>query len=131
MKRIFLLFASLSAASAVILGALGAHALKKSLSPKALESFHTGVDYQLYHALALLVVAGLFLKDKKKLTQAAALLFMIGPVLFSGSIYLLSTQAISGADFSWLGPITPLGGLLMISGWFCLSLSFLKSKERL
>lgn len=102
--------------TAIVLGAFGAHALKKYLSVDQLISFETGVKYQMYHALFLLFlgpITSISEKAKKKVFQMIAL----GVVFFSGSIYLLTTKAISGIDFKFLGIITPIGGTLLIVGW--------------
>jgi len=101
---------------AVVLGALGSHALKARLAPEALESFEVGVRYQMLHALLLLAVEALpILIERYKLIIAR--LVVSGVLTFSGSIYLLSTRAISGLDLSFLGPVTPVGGLLLIAAW--------------
>lgn len=127
--KTLLLIASFFAFSAVLLGALGAHALKESLEPAALESFKTGVRYQVWHALALLFVA---LAQKHKLmplTKSVGLLFTLGVVFFSFSIYLLSTRTISHLELSWLGPVTPIGGLLLMAGWGLLFVGIWRSKS--
>jgi len=101
---------------AVVLGALGSHALKARLAPEALESFEVGVRYQMLHALLLLAVEALPIlieRYKRIITR----LVVSGVLTFSGSIYLLSTRAISGLDLSFLGPVTPVGGLLLIAAW--------------
>lgn len=119
--------AGLSGAIAVVLGALGAHALKEVLSPELLASFETGVRYHLIHSLLLLVLATMVKSETyntKRLVLASKLL-VVGMVFFSGSIYLLSTRHLMGADFlKVLGPITPVGGILLISAWFMIAISF-------
>ncbi|MBD3724688.1 MAG: DUF423 domain-containing protein [Flavobacteriaceae bacterium] len=100
----------------IILGAFGAHALKKVLQPEQLTSFETGVRYQMYHALFLLFIAitnMIALKEKAIVFYLA----LVGVILFSGSIYLLSTSTISGLKLRFLGPVTPLGGLMLIGSW--------------
>ncbi len=100
----------------VVLGALGSHALKARLAPEALESFEVGVRYQMLHALLLLAVEALpILNERYK--RIISRLVVSGVLTFSGSIYLLSTRAISGLDLSFLGPVTPVGGLLLIAAW--------------
>ncbi|HLW63251.1 MAG TPA: DUF423 domain-containing protein [Flavobacterium sp.] len=100
----------------IILGAFGAHALKEVLTPEQLVSFETGVRYQMYHALFLLLVGVTnFLAEKQKKT--IFILTLTGVLLFSGSIYLLATQSISGINFKFLGPVTPIGGLSLILSW--------------
>ena len=105
----------------VILGALGAHALKAQLEPESINSFNTGVRYQAWHAIALLVIAmgSINLRYLKGIVWC----WIIGTFCFSGSIYLLSTSAITGIHWSFLGPITPIGGLFFIVGWLLIFLS--------
>ena len=98
-------------AIAVILGALGAHSLKEVLDPQSLASFKTGTFYHIVHTVALL--PALFRKEFKRMAQ----LFIIGIALFSGSIYLLTLDELMGVDLSFLGPVTPIGGLFFIAGW--------------
>lgn len=114
--------------TSIILGAFGAHALKNYLTPEQLISFETGVRYQMYHALFLLFLAkneSINLKTKKTVFY----LISIGVVLFSFSIFLLTTKNVTSIDFKFLGPITPVGGLLLISGWMILFINFFKRKE--
>ena len=120
---LFFLVGSLSGGLAVALGAFGAHALKARLSPDSLMTFETGVRYQMYHALALLAVAAAVSRvPSSSLLSAAGWLFVVGTLLFSGSLYLLCfTQK------RWLGAITPFGGLALIAGWVCLALAALGS----
>jgi uncharacterized membrane protein YgdD (TMEM256/DUF423 family) len=100
----------------VVLGAMGAHALKEQLEADQLNSFETAVRYQLFHGLALMIIAIIpIISDKVK--NVLLWFFVTGIILFSVSIYGLSTQAISGLKLSFLGPVTPLGGLLLIMGW--------------
>lgn len=110
---------------AIILGAMGAHALKAQLSAASLESFNTGVRYQAWHALALLALgtSGISLKYIKGIV----ICWIIGVFCFSGSIYLLSTASLTGLGSSILGPITPLGGLFFITGWVLLFLAAIRS----
>lgn len=113
-------------AIAVILGALGAHALKSRLPAEQLESFKTGVTYHFYHGLAIILLSIAMEVYKKPGLKWANYLFFTGILFFSGSIYLLSTQSISGLSVSFLGPITPIGGLLFISGWIIACIQFLR-----
>ncbi len=99
---------------AVALGAFGAHALKEVITPERLQTFETGVRYQMYHALALLVMSVLPLKNYR-----AAWLLLIGTLIFSGSLYLLVLT-----NISVFGAITPLGGVVQLSGWALLIFSF-------
>lgn len=119
MKQIVLSVAAIYGALSVILGAFGAHALKKVLGEAQLQSFETGVKYQMYHAIVLLIV-GFFLSFETRLQVSMGWSFIIGTFLFSFSIYLLSLSSVLGVNFRFLGPVTPLGGLLIIIGWMLL-----------
>jgi uncharacterized membrane protein YgdD (TMEM256/DUF423 family) len=116
--------AALLGLTAVILGALGAHALENSLSVDQLDSFKTGVRYQAWHALAMLAL--FLLPATWPYKKVIAVLWAIGCVLFSISIYFLSCREILNLNLSWLGPLTPLGGLFLIAGWLMLFISSLK-----
>jgi uncharacterized membrane protein YgdD (TMEM256/DUF423 family) len=121
-KPYHLIFGSFFMMTGVILGAFGAHALKEVMTPEQLTSFETGVRYQMFHAVALLMIA--FKGHHFKLTYEKWIvnLFGIGIMLFSWSIYLLNLQTVLGFEARWLGPITPIGGSLLIIGWFLLML---------
>ena len=121
----FIKFAIFFAVTAVALGALGAHALKEVLTESQLHSFETGVRYQLFHALALLVLALNAQKFNPHLKKSLTLM-ATGICCFSFSIYLLSVQEAVGISLSFLGPITPIGGLLLISSWLVLFFSIKK-----
>lgn len=114
--------------TAIILGAFGAHALKKVLTEAQLQSFEVGVRYQMYHALFLLFIGVFtFLNEKERLI--IFWLTISGVLFFSGSIYLLATNGITNLKTKWLGPITPIGGLLLISAWSYLFYSILCKKS--
>lgn len=101
---------------AILLGAFGAHALKKMLSAEELTTFETGVKYQMYHALFLLFLgATSFLSENTK--KLLLKLVVLGVILFSGSIYLLATKKVTGMDISAFGVLTPIGGALLIAAW--------------
>ena len=104
---------------AVVLGALGAHALKALLSAEALDSFRTGVSYQMYHALFLLFL-GSTARVEDRVKKPVYFLVLSGILCFSFSIYGLTTGPLAGLDFSPIGWITPVGGVLLISGWLLL-----------
>ena len=113
---------------AIILGAFGAHALKKVLTPEQLISFETGVRYQMYQAFFLFFLATQNdIQEKTKKTIFT--LILSGTLFFSGSIYLLSTTGITGVNFKPIGFITPIGGLLLIIAWGILGYSILKSRK--
>jgi uncharacterized membrane protein YgdD (TMEM256/DUF423 family) len=119
MSQKIVLTALVIGALAIVLGAFGAHGLKKFLAIEQLNSFEVGVRYQMYHALFLLFVAQMnYITDKQKMI--IFLLTMIGIVLFSGSIYLLAISKITNIKAKFLGPLTPIGGLLLISSWIYL-----------
>ncbi|UZT99946.1 DUF423 domain-containing protein [Chryseobacterium fluminis] len=127
MKTITLIFGAVYGMLSVILGAFGAHALKKILSVERLESFETGVRYQMYAAFFLLIV-GYILKFETPSEKWTSLLMIIGTFMFSVSIYFLSLQDYLGVNLKFLGPITPLGGLLMILSWGMLIFYFAKNR---
>ena len=101
---------------AIILGAFGAHALKKVLSIEELSTFETGVRYQMYHALFLIFI-GIINELSQKTKKIIYNLVVFGVLLFSGSIYLLATNTLTSFDFKVIGFITPIGGLLLILAW--------------
>ncbi|MHA7829780.1 MAG: DUF423 domain-containing protein [Flagellimonas sp.] len=111
---------------AVIFGAFGAHALKKKLTPELLQSFETGVKYQMYHAIVLLVL-GFNLSFDKPLDAWIVNSFIFGTLLFSFSIYALCLGAAKGNKPRFLGPVTPIGGLLLVAGWALLLYSFVSN----
>ncbi|RUA11045.1 MAG: DUF423 domain-containing protein [Flavobacteriia bacterium] len=111
---------------AVVFGAFGAHALKKKLTPELLHSFETGVKYQMYHALVLLVL-GFNLSFDGPLDSAIVNCFIFGTLLFSFSIYALCLSAAKGQKLRFLGPVTPIGGLLLVFGWALLLYSFVSN----
>ena len=119
MVRFFLVIAAISGFFAVVIGAFAAHGLKKTLAPELIEVVKTGVQYQMYHALALLLV-GLWLNHKPVVPglKAGGLAFILGSLLFSGSLYALALGAPR-----WLGPVTPLGGLCFLIGWLLLAIA--------
>jgi uncharacterized membrane protein YgdD (TMEM256/DUF423 family) len=128
MERKITSVAALMGITAMILGAFGAHALKKQLSVEQLGSFETGVKYQMYHALFLLFLGmNTFLNEKVKKTVFQ--LVIIGVFFFSGSIYLLTTKAITGVDFKFIGIVTPIGGVLLIMAWSVLFWNVWRAKR--
>ena len=125
-KKIFLV-ASILGLIAVVLGAFAAHGLRDALVTTSLESFQTGVRYQMYHVFFLFVI-GLIPQLQPQQKKRLFWLTIIGVVLFSVSIYLLSTNTLTPIDFGFLGPITPIGGLFLISAWVVLFCHLLKNK---
>lgn len=127
MKNFTLIIGGIYGLLSVILGAFGAHAFKKILSIERLESFETGVRYQMYAAFFLLIV-GYILKFETSSEKWISILMIAGAFLFSASIYFLSFQDYWGVNLKFLGPITPLGGLFMIISWAMLIWYFAKVK---
>ena len=126
-KKLLILGAALGLL-AVILGAFAAHGLKELITVEEIESFQTGVRYQMYHAL-LLLVAG---STKRISNRTKSMLFytvLLGVILFSGSIYGLATGSWSGIDFKPIAFLTPVGGLLLILSWLLLLINFIKSGQ--
>ena len=117
MDRIFFIIGSILGGLAVATGAFGAHGLQNMVTPDRLDTWEKAVRYQIYHALALLLLAWAITHwpDQTKLLATGGWLFLAGVVLFSGSLYLLVLS-----DTPWLGAITPLGGIAFVLGWVCL-----------
>jgi uncharacterized membrane protein YgdD (TMEM256/DUF423 family) len=128
MNKQIIITASVLGMLAVITGAFGAHGLKAVLSASQLEVWHTAVQYNFYHVFALLFLST-FKDTKSKLISASYFLFTFGIVFFSGSLYLLSCRKLIGWDWLiYMGPITPLGGLLFILGWLMLAIAAFRYK---
>ena len=128
MRKNYIIAAAIFGGLAVAIGAFGAHRLEKITSDeKILHGFQTGVQYQMYHALALLAVAILFESFPSTWMRRAANCFITGILLFSGSLYLLTFLKIEGSTaIRFVGPITPIGGLFFIAGWLLLLLAVKK-----
>jgi uncharacterized membrane protein YgdD (TMEM256/DUF423 family) len=122
MHKKFISIAAIIAATAVLLGAFGAHALKEKLTAEQLQIFETGVRYQFYHAFALLAVGILYKDITGALLKWAGLFFIAGIIVFSGSLYVLS----GWHNLRWVGAITPLGGVCFITGWILLAMAVVK-----
>lgn len=128
MNKTILITAVILGALSIILGAFAAHGLKKIISTEAIESFETGVKYQMYHALFLLFVGSssfITLGYKKIIFY----LVLVGVICFSGSIYGLATNTLTSFNFKKIALITPLGGLLLVSAWIVLLINFIKSNS--
>ncbi|KAB2817903.1 DUF423 domain-containing protein [Phaeocystidibacter marisrubri] len=124
MERTGMTTGSIMMVLAIVLGAMGAHALKAVLSIEELASYETAVKYQVYHALAFLI-----LSNKKGFTKGVYAFMISGVILFSGSIYLLVLDRSMGMDFSSIGFTTPVGGVLLIIGWSLLVINILREKS--
>jgi len=130
MDNRFLKIAAILGFLAVVIGAFGSHGLKGQITIEQLETYRIGVRYQFFHTFAILAVGILWKFNQQKSLKFAGWLFFAGVVLFSGSIYLLSCREVLGIEnWKWLGPVTPLGGLLFLSGWISLFISFWKGKD--
>ncbi|MFL6716668.1 MAG: DUF423 domain-containing protein [Burkholderiaceae bacterium] len=121
MEKFFFVCGAVSAFIGVAAGAFGAHGLKQRLGADMMAVFEVGVRYQMYHAFALIATAWAISRWPGGLANSAGTLFILGTVLFSGSLYLLSLTGIR-----WLGAITPLGGLAWLAAWICLAWAVLK-----
>ena len=122
MERLFIMAGAISGAIGVGAGAFGAHALRAKLEPRMLEVFETGARYQMYHAIALVLVGFAVSRWPGSLTTATGWLFIAGTVFFSGSLYAMALT-----DVRALGAITPIGGVCFIAGWVCLALAAMRS----
>ena len=130
MKSKIITTATILGMIAIILGAFGAHALKKFLSIEQLATFETGVRYQMYHALFLLFI-GLFDELTDAVKKTIYYLVLSGVILFSGSIYLLATNDLISYDFKRIGFVTPIGGLLLIMAWGVLLVTLLNKNHKI
>ena len=127
MQKLFLVIGTLLGGLAVALGAFGAHGLKKIVAPETVTVYQTGVQYQMYHAIALLIVGILSERIFNNFIHSAGFLFLGGIVLFSGSLYLIvSMHAMNKTVPTLIGIMTPVGGLLFILGWVLLLIGIIK-----
>ena len=113
---------------AIVLGAFAAHGLEKNLDKDAIDTFQTGVRYQIYHAILLLFIGSTTLFSEKT-KSTLLILTVVGIILFSGSIYGLSTNALTRFDFKTIAFVTPIGGLLLIVSWLIMLIKFIKLKS--
>ena len=118
------IFGTLFVLISVTFGALNTHYLKSILPKIAIDSIDVSLRYMTYHGLGLLIISILPIKGKRYIIN----LFIIGTLLFSLSILILSFQSISKSNLGWLGPLTPMGGILLIGGWIILLYSFIREK---
>ena len=120
--KVWIILGSLLAALSVLVGAFGAHGLKSRVSPNDLEIFETGVRYQMYHALGLILIGFIGFHFRQDILTTPAYLLLTGTFIFSGSLYILVLT-----NIRWFGAVTPIGGLCFIAGWILLSLNIYKS----
>jgi uncharacterized membrane protein YgdD (TMEM256/DUF423 family) len=125
MHRKFIAIGALLTGIAVVLGAFAAHSLKAILTVESLAVFETGVRYQMYHAFATIIAGILYKENNSKPLLLAGKLFILGILLFSGSLYLLTAiKTMQANNFLWVGAVTPLGGVAFIIGWFLVCKTF-------
>ena len=129
MNRTILLVGTAMGMLAIVLGAFAAHGLEKLVDAQAIDTFETGVKYQMYHALFLLFL-GIWDGLPSKTKKIVFTLILLGVVLFSFSIYLLALNSLTSFDFKIIGFLTPIGGVLMILGWVVLAYKILKTKKK-
>ena len=128
MNKTFLITAALLGAFTVALGAFGSHGLKDKVSEYTLGIFETAVKYQFYHVFALLAVGILFQSYSSSWMLWSGRLFIVGTLLFCGSLYALTYFLSNGNEsMKWLGAVTPFGGLCFIAGWVCMAVGILKT----
>ncbi|EZH66167.1 membrane protein [Bacillaceae bacterium JMAK1] len=124
MKNQWIATGAILAMLAVAIGAFGAHGLEGSITDNMLENYHTGVQYHMFHALGILVVGIIIgITGSSKLLQVSATLLFIGILIFSGSLYIMALT-----NMTWLGAVTPIGGVSFIIGWLCLTFATLKGR---
>ncbi|OYW82101.1 MAG: hypothetical protein B7Y37_00695 [Sphingobacteriia bacterium 28-36-52] len=129
MYKGFIIIASFLGALAVALGAFGAHGLKNYASPTMINTFETAVKYQFYHVFALFITGILYAYFPTPMLVTAGKLFIVGMSIFSGSLYLLTLFSVLGYNqFKWIGAITPIGGLLLITAWILMGISLWRYK---
>jgi uncharacterized membrane protein YgdD (TMEM256/DUF423 family) len=130
MRKNFLRVGAILMALGVVFGAFGAHGLKEIVSAEKLGIFETATRYQIYHALAILLIGTLLYFRKTSLMPLAGWLFLGGIACFSGSLYLLTFSDIVALPTNLIGPITPIGGLLFVAGWIVLAVSTFQDNEK-
>ena len=128
MNRKVLILGAILGMISIVLGAFAAHGLETLVDKDAVDTFQIGVRYQMYHALLLLAIGNLG-NVTEKTKNTLFYLVLIGVLMFSGSIYVLSTNSLTSFDFKVIGFITPIGGLLLILAWFLLLINFLKIRS--
>ena len=130
MHKKFLATGAILGALAVALGAFGAHQLKEWVSLDTVQSFQTGVQYQVYHSLALMCAGMMYQRKPVGSIRWAAICFITGIILFSGSLYVLTAMKATGVvGMSGIGLITPVGGLFFIAGWLLLFSGIIKKES--
>ncbi|HLP19946.1 MAG TPA: DUF423 domain-containing protein [Chitinophagales bacterium] len=129
MQKGFLIAAAIAGLSAVALGAFGAHGLRNLVSPELIVIWEKGVQYQIYHALALFMCSLYLKKEASTYVRNAAICFILGILCFSGSLYLLATRDLTHFPAVILGPVTPIGGFFFIAGWGLILMQAIQKDE--
>ena len=129
MQKVFLVAAAIAGLTSVIFGAFGAHSLRPVISPDELHAWETGVQYQIYHALAMFMCFLYLRKEASVNIRNAGICFLLGIICFSGSLYLLATSHLTGIPTIVLGPVTPIGGFFFIAGWSLVLIQALKREQ--
>ena len=129
MGKTYVVTGAIIGAVGVLLGAMGAHLLAQILPEKSLMSFRTGTSYQMYHALLFLISGALLPYLKGSFHRIIYFTLLTGILFFSGSIYLLSIGKMIGLDLAYLGPITPIGGILLISSWILIAIAAIMKEK--
>ena len=126
-----LILCALSGMLAVVIGAFGAHGLEDKITATSLASYKTGVAYQFYHTFAAMITIILFQQSTISRPFLPTIFFLVGNILFSGSIYILTTRAITGVEnMQWIGPLTPIGGVCYMIGWGLIIYNLIKQKNK-
>jgi uncharacterized membrane protein YgdD (TMEM256/DUF423 family) len=128
-QKAFLVAAALAGLTAVGFGAFGAHGLRPRITADELHAWETGLQYQIYHALALFLCYLFLRKENSTLVRNAGICFILGMLCFSGSLYLLATSSLTGIPTFIVGPVTPIGGFFFIAGWSLILLQALKKES--
>lgn len=130
MHRTYLKTAAFLGALTVGMGAFGAHKLKSLVAETVVQTYETGIKYQFYHVIALLIVGILYNTFTNKFIKLSGIFFILGIILFSGSLYILTyKEALVLPGLKWVGPITPIGGLFFMLGWIFLGIGIGKGKK--
>ena len=130
MQKLFLVSTALAGLLAVVLGAFGAHSLKPLIGPDNIQIWEKGVQYQIYHALAMFMCYLFLRKETSPYIRNAGICFLLGIICFSGSLYLLATRQLTGIPTIIVGPITPIGGFFFIAGWSLVLVQALKMEQQ-
>lgn len=129
MQKPFLILGALICLLAIVMGAFGAHMIENQFGERSSDIFDTAATYQMYHGLAILITCLISTQLKSKLFKIAIYFFLIGTICFSGSLYLLAFKTIIGPAIHYVGPITPIGGLLYIIGWMLFIVGVIRSQR--